>query len=135
MERQLKPDWQDEADDFELSFKDQGCTCFLAPPCSYCLHPGNPLNLEGTEEAWEKIEAKGTKEVIVVGGRLTGRANLALSLMAAMDNKSHIMPNPNRSEAFSYTPPFHNAHLRAKPLPKLKRCKKTGYIIHGTRNK
>ena len=30
---------------------------------------------------------------------------------------------------------FRNAHLRAKPLPKLKRCKKTGYIIHGTRSK
>lgn len=26
---------------------------------------------------------------------------------------------------------FKDAHLRAKPLPILKRCKKTGYVING----
>lgn len=26
---------------------------------------------------------------------------------------------------------FKNAHLRAKPLPKFKRSKKTGYLING----
>ncbi|WP_067097860.1 hypothetical protein [Marinomonas atlantica] len=134
MGRQLKPDWQDEADDFDITFRDQGCTCFLAPPCSYCLHPGNPLNLEETEEAWEVVEENPSKKKILVSGSLVGRASTALALMSLMDAKAQLVLAPKRHNAFSYTPPFHNAHLRAKPLPKLKRCKKTGYITNGTRN-
>lgn len=135
MARQLKPDWQVEADDFELSYLDRGCTCFLSPPCSYCVHPGNPLNLEENEEAWEVIDENPTKKKILVSGSLVGRASTALALMALMNEKPQRVSAPKRFDIFSYTPPFHNAHLRAKPLPKLKRCKKTGYIIHGTRNK
>ena len=50
----LKPDWQDEADEFEQLYKDDGCYCHMNPPCSYCTHPGNPDNLDGTPEAWEE---------------------------------------------------------------------------------
>ena len=69
--------------------------------------------------------------VITAGIRSFG----LMALLGAMNTKPRLSAKPKRSEAFGYTPPFHNAHLRAKPLPKLKRCKKTGYIIHGTRNK
>lgn len=54
MVRRLKPEWQDIADDFEDEYANRGCQCFISPPCSHCLHEGNPLNLEETEEAWEE---------------------------------------------------------------------------------
>lgn len=54
MPRVLKPEWQDLADEFQ-SYEDihGGCSCFINPPCSWCTHEGNPLNLEEAEEAWE----------------------------------------------------------------------------------
>jgi len=49
-----------EQDDFERVHGDRGCTCFLSPPCSWCTHPGNPLNLECDDTAWEPgIEGEG----------------------------------------------------------------------------
>lgn len=30
-----------------------GCSCHLHAPCSDCLHPGNPINLDNSEELWE----------------------------------------------------------------------------------
>lgn len=51
-ERKLTGEYQtlrDEFDDLDMS-----CSCHINPPCSKCTHPGNPLNLEETEEAWEK---------------------------------------------------------------------------------
>lgn len=50
----IKPEWQTEADAFRRDYADRGCTCFLSPPCDFCLHPGNPANLAETEEAWEE---------------------------------------------------------------------------------
>lgn len=49
----LTDEWQEIADDFEEHFEDRGCTCFLGkPPCGYCTHPGNPICLDETDEAW-----------------------------------------------------------------------------------
>lgn len=46
-------DWAEaEADDFERSWADRGCTCFISPPCSYCTHEGNPSNLAEDDDAW-----------------------------------------------------------------------------------
>lgn len=41
-----KPTAEYEQDclDFEIDCKELGCTCFLAAPCSWCTHPGNPHN-------------------------------------------------------------------------------------------
>jgi len=50
--RVLTQDAQDDADDFYVRFADRGCTCFRSPPCSHCMHPGNPLNLECDDNAW-----------------------------------------------------------------------------------
>lgn len=37
---------------FHAEMSDKGCTCFRNPPCDYCAHPGNPLNLEQDADAW-----------------------------------------------------------------------------------
>lgn len=48
----LSDEWEAEADDFRRVHGDRGCACFLSPPCNHCTHPGNPLNLDETPEAW-----------------------------------------------------------------------------------
>jgi hypothetical protein len=53
--RVLTPEAQEERDDFERDRADGGCTCFIAPPCGYCTHPGNPLNQE-VDECWMEVE-------------------------------------------------------------------------------
>lgn len=54
MTRHLKPEYQQLADDFELvDTVYGGCCCHINPPCSWCTHEGNPLNLEEDDEAWE----------------------------------------------------------------------------------
>jgi len=42
-------------EEFEADMADYGCSCHISPPCGYCMHPGNPDNLEETPEAWENI--------------------------------------------------------------------------------
>lgn len=42
------------AESFEQDYGENGCCCHMGiPPCGYCTHPGNPLNLNDTPEAWE----------------------------------------------------------------------------------
>lgn len=42
-----------EADDFRRTQEDRGCNCFTGcAPCSWCTHPGNPLNLDEDDDAW-----------------------------------------------------------------------------------
>lgn len=49
----LTDEAQAEADDFRLTQEDRGCVCFTGcAPCSWCTHPGNPLNLEYDDAAW-----------------------------------------------------------------------------------
>ncbi len=55
-ERELTEVAQLERDSFSLFLEDHGCTCFISPPCSYCTHPGNPLNQENDKSAWVSVE-------------------------------------------------------------------------------
>lgn len=48
----LTEDARAEHDEWQMEHHDRGCTCFLSPPCSFCTHPGHPLNLNETPEAW-----------------------------------------------------------------------------------
>lgn len=53
MSRELMPWAEDERADFVGRYGyDGNCSCHISPPCGSCVHPGNPLNLECTEEAW-----------------------------------------------------------------------------------
>ncbi len=54
MPKDLKPEYQDVADEFEAIYGFSGCcSCHLHPPCGYCTHEGNPLNLAEDDDAWE----------------------------------------------------------------------------------
>ena len=49
----LKPEYEDLK---YLWLRDySNCSCHLCPPCSSCVHEGNPVNLEETPEAWELV--------------------------------------------------------------------------------
>lgn len=41
-----------ERADYQDLLSDRGCSCHISPPCSICVHPGNPVNQEGTDECW-----------------------------------------------------------------------------------
>jgi hypothetical protein len=41
-----------EADDFRRVHGGGNCSCHISPPCCSCMHPGNPFNLNETEDAW-----------------------------------------------------------------------------------
>ena len=43
-------------EEFEAEMEYRGCSCHINPPCNYCIHPGNPYNLEETPEAWDYTE-------------------------------------------------------------------------------
>lgn len=53
--QRLKPEYEDLKAEFEDRYGDCGCSCHISPPCNACIHPGNPLCLENTPEAWEDI--------------------------------------------------------------------------------
>lgn len=61
--KQLTEDAQWDRDAFEkrddeygVSLADRGCICFTGcAPCSYCTHPGNPVNQE-IDECWELVD-------------------------------------------------------------------------------
>lgn len=36
----------------DQGFDDAGCSCHISPPCPFCTHPGNPLNLMEDDSAW-----------------------------------------------------------------------------------
>ena len=48
----LTPEYQLISDEFQDYYEYHGCSCHNNPPCGYCVHPGNPLNLEDTPDAW-----------------------------------------------------------------------------------
>ncbi len=64
--KRLTEEAQFDRDDFEAchvtedgaySLADRGCICFTGcAPCSFCTHPGNPLNQEERDECWELDE-------------------------------------------------------------------------------
>ncbi len=48
----LTEEAQAEADDFDITTSDRGCSCCISPPCCWCTHPGNPHNLVEDDDAW-----------------------------------------------------------------------------------
>lgn len=49
----LTPDAEFDREDFIHSYGHDGnCSCHLSPPCSSCVHPGNPLNQEEDSQCW-----------------------------------------------------------------------------------
>lgn len=54
MTKILTKEAQIDRDAFERD--SQGCTCFISPPCSHCMHPGNPINQDEDESCWEEEE-------------------------------------------------------------------------------
>jgi len=38
--------------EFLSDYADGGCSCFISPPCSYCVHPGNPNNQVEDDNCW-----------------------------------------------------------------------------------
>ena len=52
MSRRLMPWAEDASFEFQLLFDRGNCSCHISPPCSSCTHPGNPANLDVTDDAW-----------------------------------------------------------------------------------
>lgn len=49
-------DWAEgEAENFHDEYGDGNCSCYISPPCGSCVHPGNPANLEETDDAWKLV--------------------------------------------------------------------------------
>jgi len=42
--------------EYEADYGDRGCSCHQCAPCGNCVHPGNPLNQDEDDEAWELVE-------------------------------------------------------------------------------
>lgn len=40
--------------DFQEYFYNRRCTCHKTPICGFCAHPGNPMNLEESEDVWDE---------------------------------------------------------------------------------
>src|SRR5271170_5537548 len=57
--RRLTEAAQRDRDAFDRYLRDNGgCGCHSHPPCSYCTHPGNPMNQDENETAWEDVYTK-----------------------------------------------------------------------------
>lgn len=52
--RVLTDEAQADRDEFDADYGDGGCSCHISPPCSYCTHPGNPLNQDECDECWRE---------------------------------------------------------------------------------
>ncbi len=52
----LKPMFQEMSDEFESEFAGLSCYCWRCAPCSWCVHPGNPHNLELQDGAYEESD-------------------------------------------------------------------------------
>lgn len=62
----LSDEAQDDRDRFNHYHADSGCTCFTNPPCSWCTHPGNPLNQEDDEFWVEDKDFRAIKSIRAV---------------------------------------------------------------------
>ena len=75
MTKQLTEQAENDRAEFEANYAYRGCTCFQVAPCGYCTHPGNPLNQEEDETAWEVgpfLETvQDPPQLIRVGDRVT----------------------------------------------------------------
>lgn len=75
MTKQLTEQAENDRAEFYANYAYRGCTCFQVAPCGYCTHPGNPLNQEEDETAWEVGPILETvqdpPQLIRVGDRVT----------------------------------------------------------------
>ena len=58
----LKPEYKDLA--YLWSRFYDNCSCHISPPCSSCVHEGNPANLEETPEAWERVYSVDSDRIV-----------------------------------------------------------------------
>lgn len=63
-ERRLTDEAQAERDQFESTYGRGGnCSCHISPPCSSCLHPGNPANQEEDDSCWTTEPVSNAEEL------------------------------------------------------------------------
>lgn len=62
--RQLNQAGEDAVAEFEDIYMNRTCRCFISPPCSYCTHEGNPINVEETPEYWDDDVPTKTDDVM-----------------------------------------------------------------------
>lgn len=55
MARELNEEGEALREEFESVYKDSCCYCHLCPPCNYCVHPGNPMNLAECDDLWVEV--------------------------------------------------------------------------------
>jgi len=51
----LTEEYEALSSDFNFEYMDGGCSCHIGAPCGYCTHPGNPLCLDGNDDAWVRV--------------------------------------------------------------------------------
>ncbi len=55
--KKLTIEGEELKEEFKSTYADEGCRCHTNPPCSYCLHPGNPNNLVESPMLWNSVSA------------------------------------------------------------------------------
>lgn len=56
--RELTEEGEGLKAEFESKYSNGGCACHINPPCEYCIHPGNPDNLEESDDLWIDTETE-----------------------------------------------------------------------------
>lgn len=56
MAERLTAQAEEERAEFDRLYGTSGCSCHISPPCGCCTHPGNPINQEMDDSAWEEDE-------------------------------------------------------------------------------
>ncbi|MCK9394179.1 MAG: hypothetical protein M0Q44_01130 [Methylobacter sp.] len=52
--RVLTQQAEDDRVEWELNY--DGCSCHISPPCSSCIHLGNPSNQDEDDSCWELVD-------------------------------------------------------------------------------
>jgi len=82
MPKRLMPWAEREAFQFYLDHGRGNCSCHISPPCSSCVHPGNPRNLECADDAWgEEYEVMAAKAKEELETWIEYKANVHLNEM------------------------------------------------------
>lgn len=92
----LTKEAEDERAEFEAQFGDRGCTCFISPPCAFCTHPGNPLNQNEDDTAWEDVQLvcvdnTGIENRFDVGEKYEVEESQESSLVYAKDKNGEVV--------------------------------------------
>jgi hypothetical protein len=102
--RRLTDAAQDDRDDFEAKFDGGNCSCHINPPCSSCLHPGNPANQEEDETAWTtELEAEQPANPVKAFSENS-------DTQGALAEQSTTVRENRTFEPMHFTPPFGHGH-------------------------